>query len=182
MIKRSNLHLYHGGHKGAEAEFGKAAEAYGVTETTISFSGHKMERSKNVEELSDEQLEKGHVSMEFVFQVMGRRFARGKGLRRVIYSIFHMVKQGDELFAIGAIQDDKTVRGGTGWGVELAKLFNRPVHVYDQEQEQWFSWRSHEWQASDPRLPEGSFAATGTRNLTEAGSKAIRDLFQASLV
>ena len=84
MHASTDLHLIHGGHKGAEAAFGEVAAKYGVTETTISFAGHRMERAANVEVLDDEALDKGRVSMEFVFQAMGRRFARGKGLRRVI--------------------------------------------------------------------------------------------------
>ena len=64
---------------------------------------------------------------------MGRRFTSGHGIRRVIHSMFHLVTRTDELFAIGTIQENGSVRGGTGWGVELGKLFNRKVHVYDQD-------------------------------------------------
>lgn len=181
MISQTKYHLIHGGHKGAEAEFGRAAEHWGIAETTISFEGHRMEFSMNVDQLSDEQLEKGHVSMEFVFQRMGRRFARGRGLRRVIYSMFHVVTRSDELFAMGWIQSDDTVKGGTGWGVELAKLFNRTVHVFDLERNAWLTWTDNRWVASTPRLPDGTFSATGTRSLTEAGRQAIDDLFERSL-
>ena len=182
MTDRSKIHVVHGGHRGAEAAFGEMAGRWGLGETTISYDGHKMERSVNVEELKDEQLEKGHVSMEFVFQRMGRRFVRGHGHRRVIYSMFHVVTRGDTVFAIGWIQPDNTVKGGTGWGVELAKLFNRPIYVYDQERNGWFTWGHEEWTIGDPRLPEkGTIAATGTRNLTDAGHAAIEALFRDSL-
>jgi hypothetical protein len=180
MPNRKESHLYHGGHKGAEAEFGRVAEKYGVKETTLSFEGHKMERAQNVVVLTDEELRKGRVSMEFVFQTLGRRFATGEGIRRVIKSMFHLVVSSPELFAVGWIQEDEHVKGGTGWGVELAKMFNRRVHVFDQDQNRWFTWDHHEWQPSQPTLPEGSFSATGTRNLTEAGLKAIDDLFARS--
>ena len=75
MPNRKESHLFHGGHKGAEAEFGRVAEQYGVKETTLSFEGHRMERAKNEIVLSDEELAKGRVSMEFVFQALWRRFA-----------------------------------------------------------------------------------------------------------
>ena len=140
-----------------------------------------MDHSANVEVLSDEVLEKGRVSMEFVFQALGRRFVTGKGLRRVLYSMFHVVVQTDNLFAVGWIQEDGTVKGGTGWGVELAKLFNRTVHVYDQEKNGWFHWEGGAWKTAEPMLPEGSFSATGTRNLSDAGKQAINDLFERSL-
>jgi hypothetical protein len=182
MIDRSKLHLIHGGHKGAEAEFGRAAVKWDIAETTISFSGHRMDFAKNVEELDDDALEKGHVSMEFVFQRMGRRFARGEGHRRVIYSMFHIVTRSDVLFAIGWIHEDGTVKGGTGWGVELAKVFNKRVHVFDQERNAWFSWDGSAFKPAEPVLPDhGTFSATGTRNLSEAGREAIGDLFQRSL-
>lgn len=181
MTDRKKMHLIHGGHKGSEAAFGRAADKWDVAETTISFSGHKMEFSKNVEELDDTALEKGHVSMEFVFQRMGRRFARGEGHRRVIYSMFHIVTRSNELFTIGWIQGDQTVKGGTGWGVELAKVFNKRVHVFDQEKNAWFTWDDGAWKASEPTLPETTFSATGTRGLTEAGGQAIEQLFERSL-
>jgi len=181
MTERNKMRLCHGGHKGAESAFGRAAERWDVPETTISYQGHVMEFAKNVEELSDEQLEKGHVSMEFVFQALGRRFVHGQGIRRVMYSMFHVVTRGDELFAVGWILPDKHVRGGTGWGVELAKWFNRPVHVFDQEKKAWYSWTGSEWEPSEPRLPDRTFAATGTRHLTDEGRRAIDDLFERSL-
>jgi hypothetical protein len=180
MSDRSERHLYHGGHKGAEAAFSRAAEKWGIRETTLSFEGHEMERGRNVEILDDEKLREGRVSMEFVFQALGRRFHTGKGIRRVIKLMFHAVVRSDELFAVGWIQEDDTVKGGTGWGVELAKLFNRPVHVLDQDKEKWFTWRKQGWSASEPLLPQGRFSATGTRHLSGAGEKAIESLFERS--
>jgi hypothetical protein len=181
MTERSKMRLIHGGHKGAESAFGRAAERWGLPQTTISYPGHEMEYAGHVEELDEDELEKGHVSMEFVFRTMGRRFARAQRLRNVIYSMFHIVTRGDELFTVGWIQDNGTVRGGTGWGVELAKLFNRRVHVFDQEREAWFSWVGHEWNPSEPVLPDKPFSATGTRHLTDAGRLAITKLFERSL-
>ena len=181
MNERARLQLIHSGHKGTEAEFGRAAEKWGIEETTLSFEGHQMERSKNVEVLTDAMLAEGKVSMEFVFQTLKRRFATGHGIQRVIQSMFHVVVRTDELFAVGWIQPDDNVRGGTGWGVGLAKLFNRRVHVFDQDRERWFTWTHHAWEPSEPRLPERAFSATGTRNLTPAGKMAIHDLFERSL-
>jgi len=181
MINRERIHLIHGGHKGTEAEFGVAAGKWSLKETTLSYEGHNMARSVNVEVLSDDELGKGRVSMEFVFERMGRRFIQGKGMSRVIHLLFHIVVRSDELFTIGSIQSNGTVKGGTGWGVELAKLFNRPVHVFDQDKKGWFRWDESDWTAHEPILPEGTISVTGTRNLTDAGRQAITDLFERSL-
>ena len=180
MSDRFQARLISGGHKGAEAEFGRCAEMWKVPEVTLSYEGHVMERAVNVETLSDEDLARGDVSMEIVFERLGRRFARGKGIRRVIQSMFHVVNRGDHLFAIGWIQPDDTVKGGTGWGIELAKFFNRHISVFDQGKERWFSWIDHQWQEDEPIIPSRAFSATGTRTLTDAGRAAIEDLFQRS--
>ena len=172
--------LFSGGHKGAEAEFGRAAEQWKIPETTFSFEGHLMEHSGEVQMLSPEDLARGDVSMDFVFANLGRHFHSGHKLRPVIQSMFHVVTNGDALFAVGWIQPDNHVKGGTGWGVELAKFFSRPVSVFDQDKERWFTWSEGRWQESDVTIPDGPFAATGTRNLTAAGKAAIRDLFERS--
>jgi len=180
MLRRMEASLLHGGHKGAESEFGRVAAEWGIRETTLSFEGHKMDRRHNVEVLSDAQLAEGRVSLEFVFQRMGRRFVSGTGVRRVIKMMFQLVVRSTEVFAIGWIQADGVVKGGTGWGVELAKVFNRKVHVFDQEKNAWFTWQGVAWEPSDPCLHEGVFAATGTRHLSDAGKQAIRTLFERS--
>lgn len=180
MTERFKAKLISGGHKGTEAEFGRNAERWGLAEVTLSYEGHQMERRKNVEVLDDAALAQGDVSMEIVFAKLGRRFARGKGIRRVIQSMFHTVNRGDHLFAVGWIQEDGTVKGGTGWGVELAKFFNRHISVFDQDKEAWFDWNGQGWEASEPTIPDRTFSATGTRSLTDAGKAAIEDLFERS--
>ncbi len=173
--------LISGGHKGTEAEFGRNAERFGIPELTLSYEGHKMERAIEVEVLGDDELRHGNVSMEIVSARLGRRFHRRDEIRRVVQSMFHVVSRGDHLFAVGWIQDDDTVKGGTGWGVELAKFFHRKLHVFDQGKERWFLWDGGHWQQDDaPVIPDRPFAATGTRNLNEAGSRAIRELFERS--
>lgn len=179
-MDKDKARLFSGGHKGAEAEFGRAAERWNIPETTFTFEGHVMEHSGEVETLSDADLARGDVSMDFVFANLGRHFHRGKGIRRVIQSMFHVVTRGEELFALGWILPDDHVKGGTGWGVELGKFFNRRVSVFDQDRGHWFTWDGGSWRESQPTLPNGPFAATGTRNLNDAGKAAIGELFERS--
>ena len=68
----------------------------------------------------------------------------------------------------------------TGWAVELGKLFNRPLSVYDQERNQWYSWKENAWVEDLPKIEHPTFVGTGTRNLTDSGRDAIRDLFTRS--
>ncbi|MBU4415449.1 MAG: hypothetical protein KJ976_10145, partial [Proteobacteria bacterium] len=94
MTDRSNITLYSGGHKGAEAEFGRLADRWGIQEVNFSFEGHDIERDRGVRVLTPEELEKGNVSMEIVSTRMGRNYSRAEKIRKVIQSIFHMVNNG----------------------------------------------------------------------------------------
>jgi hypothetical protein len=179
-MNRTKPMLVSGGHKGTEAEFGRCAERWGVREVTFSFQGHRMERSGEVRVLSAKELAQGDVSMEIVSRHMGRSYTQIELIRRVIQSMYHVVVNAHQVFAVGWIQPDDTVQGGTGWGVELAKFFNRPVSVFDQNRNDWFTWQDGQWLPDTPTLGERPFAATGTRNLSDAGRAAIADLFRRS--
>ena len=64
--------------------------------------------------------------------------------------------------------------------MELAKLFNRPLHVFDQGRKQWFTWTDGGWQEDTPRITYDTFVGSGTRYLSEDGHKAIEKLFADS--
>lgn len=180
MIKTDQVTFYGGGHRGTEAEFGHQAEQSGIREVNYTFEGHQPAREEGLVVLSPEELKKGDISMEIVSMRMNRKYAKVDKIRKVFQSIFHMVNSGLQVFAVGWIQPDDTVKGGTGWAVELAKLFNRPLSVYDQDRNQWFTWRDNAWVQELPVVEHGTFVGTGTRNLTEDGKKAIQDLFARS--
>lgn len=179
-MDNTEFSLYSGGLKGAENMFGQCAEKIGINEINFSFEGHTCSRDKNITLLSDEELKKGNISMEIVSARMGRRYAQADKIRKVFQIIFHMVNKGYQVFAIGWIQADKTVKGGTGWGVELAKFFNRPVSVFDQDTNKWYTWEDSDWKEKTPVISHKTFCGTGTRNLSDEGKKAIEDLFDRS--
>lgn len=180
MTQSDQFTFYGGGHRGTEAEFGQQAEQFGLNEINYSFEGHQPARAKGLKMLSPEELKKGDVSMEIVSMRMNRKYSRTHKIRKVFQSIFHMVNSGLQVFAVGWIQEDDTVKGGTGWAVELGKLFNRPLSVFDQERNQWFTWKDNSWVEDLPKVEYPTFVGTGTRNLTDTGSQAIKDLFTRS--
>lgn len=181
MLKASDCTLYSGGHTGAETFFGECAEKWGVKEVTYSYEGHFIKREKNVVTLSDAELCRGDVSMEIVSMHMRRKYNQADSIKRVLQSIFHMVNSGSQVFAIGVIQDDDTVKGGTGWGVELGKFFNRSIHVFDKDRKKWYHWSGGEWtEEQHPRITEKTFCGTGSRELTAESKAAIEELFARS--
>ena len=178
-MEKSSCTLYSSGLKGAEATFGEEAEKHGLNEVVYSFENHKLTREKNVVVLKQEELERGDISMELASRVLNRTYYETDKIRKVLQTIFHMVNSGHQVFVVGSIQEDGSVKGGTGWAVELAKMFNRPLHVFDQPQKKWFTWKS-QWLEDSPRIEYDTFVGSGTRYLNDAGREAIRQLFVES--
>lgn len=177
--------LFSGGAQGAEAAFGQAAEAHGLAEVNFSFAGHQPERTRGLRLLTPEELSLRDVSVQYVTRLMGRDYPSHApdepAFRSLLQSICWQVASGQEIFVVGEILPDRTVRGGTGWGAEFAKLCSKPLYVYDQQRKGWFLWERERWSTvRNPVATKTRIAGTGTRGLTEDGAKAIRQLFERS--
>jgi hypothetical protein len=174
--------LHSGGSKGAEAEFGACAEAWGLTEQNYSFDGHTyLERQRGVKRLSEDELKKGDFSLVYVSKRLNRVLSDIPLVRSVLQTIWHQINEATEVFVVGMIQEDNTVRGGTGWGAELARLWKRPLYVYCQTKQGWFHWSGKDWEsAKEPVIQSENFAGIGTQNLTDDGRAAIKELFVRS--
>ena len=181
MLNPKNCILYSGGAQGAEEEFGKQAEKYGIQEVNYSFDGHKIERTRGMRVLTSEELALKDVSLTYVSKLMNRTFSRAPIFRQVLQSICWQVSGGHEVFVIGTIQEDNTVKGGTGWGAEYAKICNKPLYVFGQVRNGWFKWEKDQWIAVEPpKISHHHFSCTGTRFLEDNGRQAIADLFARS--
>jgi hypothetical protein len=176
--------LFSGGAPGAEAEFGECAERHGVEEVNFTFEGHPIVRRRGVRVLNHEELLGGDVSLEYVSRLMHRRYTDSATIRKVLQTLWYQVNSGQEIYVIGAILQDQTVRGGTGWGAEFAKLCNKPLYVFDQDRNGWFRWTGDDWEAAtganQPVITHPHFTGTGTRHITEQGKLAIEELFERS--
>jgi archaellum biogenesis ATPase FlaH len=174
--------LYSGGSRGAEAAFGDAAERWGMTEVHYSFEGHRfLDRKRGVVVLGEDELKKGDFSLVYVSRRLSRVLSEIPLVRSVLQTIWHQINNASQVFVVGAIQEDNTVRGGTGWGAELARLWKKPLFVFDQGKRSWFRWNGNAWEfASQPTITSESFAGIGTQHLTDEGRAAIEDLFLRS--
>ena len=171
-----------GGNKGAEAEFGRCAEQWGMPELHYTFKGHKLlDRDRGVLELDEDELKKGDFSLKYVSKRLNRILSDIPQVRNILQTIWHQINAANQVFVVGAIQDDGTVRGGTGWGAELARLWRKPLFVFDQTKKSWFRWTGTAWEiAAPPVITTELFAGVGTQNLNEDGKQAILELFVRS--
>jgi hypothetical protein len=177
-MKREDCVLFSGAAGGAEAEFGAAAERHGIEEVNFTFDGHKDARQRGIRVLTHAELEHGDVSLTYLAKLMHRRYPDTALFKKVLQSIWHQVNNGQEVYVVGMIQPDDTVKGGTGWGAEFAKICNKPLFVFDQERDGWFRWTGDAWApAASPTIAHPHFTGTGTRFLKENGTRAIQELF-----
>ena len=177
-MKPEDCVLFSGAARGAEATFGAAAERHGVAEVNFTFDGHKDTRTRGIRVLTRPELKEGDVSLSYVSRLMHRSYADTPLFRSVLQSIWHQVHHGEEVYVVGQILEDDTVKGGTGWGAELAKLHNKPLFVFDQTREAWHRWANEAWQeCPPPTIGRLRFTGTGTRFLNDAGERAIGELF-----
>lgn len=181
MLKPENCTLFSGAAKGAEFEFGRLAEQYGIAEVNYTFDGHKCERDRGLRVLTQEELTRKDVSLTYVAKLLNRTFTNAEKMRKVLQTIMYQVDSGHEVFIVGVLQEDNTVRGGTGWGAEFAKICNKPLYVFGQARNAWFKWEKVEWvEVKDPVITSAKFTGTGTRFLEENGQKALEALFKRS--
>lgn len=182
-MKPEDCILFSGGAPGAETAFGACAERHNVEEVNFTFDGHKVERRRGVRVLNHEELKGGDVSLEYVSRLMNRRYTQAATIRKVLQTLWYQINAGQEIYVIGTILPDRTVRGGTGWGAEFAKLCNKSLFVFDQDKDGWFTWSGAEWTAltaADPVITYPHFTGTGTRSLQDNGRRAIEGLFKRS--
>src|SRR5919206_1452718 len=153
-MKSSDCILFSGGAAGAEASFGACAERHGIEEVNFTFDGHSIERRRGIRVLNHEELQAGDVSLAYVSRLMHRRYTDSPTLRKILQTLWYQVNSGQEIYVIGVVLDDLTVRGGTGWGAEFAKLCNKPLFVFDQDHSHWCQWIGSSWrQLSGAELP-----------------------------
>jgi hypothetical protein len=180
-VKPEECILFSGAAGGAEAAFGAAAERWGIDEVNYSFEGHRDARTRGLRVLTHEELRHGDVSLAYVSRLMHRQYRDTPLFRKVLQSIWHQINSGQEIYVVGWILDDDTVKGGTGWGAEFAKLCNKPLFVFDQERDGWFQWTEKAWSPHEgPVVTHPHFTGTGTRFLEEGGARAIEGLFERS--
>ena len=182
MLDPKQCVLFSGGAAGTEQFFGAQAEAWGIEEVNYSFDGHQIERKRGVRVLTSEELALKDVSLTYVSRIMNRQYTHAPLFRKVLQSICWQISSGQEVFVVGEIMPDGTVKGGTGWGAEFAKICNKPLFVFDQKRNAWFTWSQADWAACQdaPVISHPHFTGTGTRFLEENGQKAIAELFERS--
>jgi phosphotransferase system IIB component len=169
-----------GGAVGADTQWDVIGQQFGmVNNKHYYFEGFKTPKGNEAIPISlkneaDAKLQKAN-------ETLGRRFPTSKEyVNNLLRRNWWQVKNSDAIFAVSTITNNK-VDGGTGWAVHMAIGENKPVYVYDQVKEKWFTWKSGQFiEIGTPKLTK-NFAGIGTREINEAGKRAIKEVYQNTL-
>ena len=181
-MRAQDYTLHSGGGAGTEAFFGETAEQWEVAEITYSFEGHEPHRTRGLKVLTQQEMLAGDVSLAYVGQLMNRTYKDTPTFRNVLRSIWQQINAAEQVFVIGWINADGTVKGGTGWGAEVAKLGDKALHVFDLDEGAWFQWHRGTFERCEdpPSITATNFTGTGTQLLNDSGRQAIKALFERS--
>lgn len=173
-----------GGAEGSDSHWGEVGERYGV-KSNHYYHGNKTPMGNTLQSEEDfkEGVQKAKTaaqSMERVWKdsytnLMARNWNQVK-YSDSIFAIGHIVKKGEKNkkgYLVKATQVD----GGTGYAVQMAINEGKPVYVFDQERGKWYKNINGKWSESEVPVLTPNFAGIGTRDINEAGKKAIEEVY-----
>lgn len=180
--------LYSGGAVGSDTEWANVANEYGLGKTVHY-------RPETLDVLTPEQMQEVETQYAAAANRLGRKLLDANSyVGKLVRRDYLQAKAADEIFAIGHILSPgsknskgytvnsviSSVDGGTGYAVQMAIDLHKPVHVYDQVYKQWykFDYNDNTFVVEDTPTLTTNFAGIGTRQLSEDGKQAIRDVFE----
>lgn len=157
---------------------------FGVKTRSYSFKGHDTGSRKEYQVNTDdkkyaETLAEADVQYVLAAAALGKHETNKPYVRNMMLRNWFQVKHADAIFAVGKLVGQGTqVDGGTGYAVQMAINNNKPVYVFNQNNNKWYKWEGSGFELTDTPILTPNFAGIGTRDITDAGVEAIRTLFK----
>jgi hypothetical protein len=156
----------------------------GIHVRSYSFTGHSSQSSRQSKIILNEQeLISAQPYVVKAAKNLRRNLPKTNYVLNLLRRNWYQVKDADTVYAIGTIDENKQVEGGTGYAVQMSvdNLVNSltpiSLNVFDQNVGSWFTWKHKQWfQVDEPELPTKIFAGIGTRNVNPKGFTAINDI------
>ena len=180
--------LHSGGAVGADHEWARAslfADPRFIVEIH-SFQGHSRDMDSldasrvnlNIHFL-DIMMTEAFPYVQEAARSLGRNLPRKPYVLNLLLRNFYQVNRSQYVFAVAPVSDNmRTVDGGTGWAVEMAKGFSLPILVFDQRREKWFFYvyPSKAFVPCHGDPPAGFVRSLGLSDITGIGSRDLSDI------
>tara|TARA_Y100001938_G_scaffold144099_1_gene218122 strand:- start:2799 stop:11654 length:8856 start_codon:yes stop_codon:yes gene_type:complete len=190
-LKKFKAIVMSGGAKGSDQLWGSALTDMGVPVIHYSFKGgqrlgHADAKGLRTHKLTESQLESANTRVAQANQTLGRDLSRlSQGGWNAIRRNWWQIKNASAVYAVGDIVKStadltgpakersqklgligRTVKGGTGWGVQMARDKGLKINVYDVSSKKWhnFDYKANRFiPIEKPSPPPKEWAAIGTR-------------------
>ena len=130
-----------GGANGVDLEAEKLARHYGLPVHVLIPPCHP--RKASIQPLTHQQLAEAIPLITQVVHRLKKQLTNPISLQ-YIHRNYHVVKQADMVLAFTCSEPERKVcMGGTGWAVEMSKVLNKVVYVYDVERNIWLWYNPH---------------------------------------
>lgn len=183
--------LNSGGAVGSDFLWGELGKEYGIPEENI-----KHWRPEDYTKLSPADKWGVDAWVEKTCEILGRPFKPQSKYYPLIARDWFQVDYSDAVYAVGRIiipdgkdpsgytntSGNDIVSGGTGYAVSMGIQLGLPVYVFDMNTNDWYRW----WDSRNCFLPEyrnvptltKRFAGIGSRQITDEGIQAIRNVYE----
>lgn len=137
MLKMNNKFCYSGGAYGSDYLFDCLGNEFGYKTVIWSFKGHNRILTNNsiIKELSQVELNTKSLLLSDVRKILKKRISNSQYINNLMlrnaFQITGIKKETELVIAISTITNNK-VDGGTGYAVEIAKLYHKPIIVIDK--------------------------------------------------
>lgn len=161
---------YSGGAKGSDTMWELIGKEYGIGKQ-INF------RPEDLNKLTSEQDFEVEEAYKEVVKSIKRKFLHkntysgGLVRRDYLQAIYSHA-----IFAIATITNN-IVDGGTAYAVHSAINLGKPVYVFDQNLNIWFTYKNNQFIKCDVPILTKKYAGIGTRNIKPNGIIAIREVY-----
>jgi hypothetical protein len=174
----SQFMLHSGGAKGSDIAWQRIGEEYGLERTNhyfinnfnTPFGNYGIDLDNEMITVIDADLIKANKTLKRSFPT------RNAYVNNLLRRNWFQVKNSMAVYAISTITDN-LVDGGTGWAVQIAIDKRMPAFVFCQRRKKWFKYNLGIWQETSTPILTEHFAGIGSRELTEDGEKAIREIY-----
>jgi hypothetical protein len=172
---------YTGGAIGADTIFEIESIKKGFDVIAYSFKDHNT-TSEHKFILSEYQLKEGYEHIKKANLKLNRNIINiSKYVKNLLSRDWFQVKSSDAIYAIGILETESIVCGGTGYAIQLAIDEKKPIYFFDQSVNYWhyYDYDTNKFEIFEdiPTLTH-KFAGIGTRKINNNGINAIKNLIK----
>lgn len=176
--------LISGGAIGADSVFAIHANIARHQIVHYSFKDHKIFCPGNIIVLDNARLNEANQYLNMCNKVLKRNiYKMGEFSRNLLRrSMIKVIDNDfDSLYAVGYLNEDQEVSGGTAWAVTIFDILNKgKIYFFNQNDNKWYykNFNRFELVENVSILPGTTYLGIGTRKISDDGKKAISSLFK----